>query len=272
MIETFESKFRRICKTKGLTVPQACKMAGVNYGTLNAQFRRKSQISLEMTDDICRGLDVPISYFSKYSPTMGITSESDTNGVALAAANLMDAAINAAHMQALMRQSKISTMDVLNWLRSTNGRLENFDAIKDSVDLFHVMGAEDQIPNPYRIGKESLATVNFEIEDEDHYRLRLKAFDRHVLKNIKVARIKASDHNYMVSDVNMIITLDGKRIELSYRRVIAKVYLPDDQELTLVHSELLPSNRQEDREATDLDLIQPPTNQEVVPLAPDRAK
>lgn len=272
MVDSFETKLKRVCETKGLSLPQICEAAGLNYKTLMAQLGRKSRIPLDSVDDLCHALDLPMNYFSKYAPSMGISSDQDTSELGRAAAGLINAAMQAAHMQALRQQSKISTMDVLNWLRRTDARLEDYDALRDSVDLFHVMGAQDRIPNPYRIGKNSLSTQKFELNDENHYRSRLADFHPSLLENIKKGRIEASYRPYMIADVQLRALVAGKWITDTYCRLTAKVFLPDGKELTLVHAERVPNTRQSDHEATDLDLIQPRANPEASHQADNPSK
>lgn len=266
MVESEETKIKRACETRGLSVKQMCERTdSVVYKTLLQQFARGSRIPHVWIDEIAHVLEYPLSYFSKYLPTMGASVERDADDMARAAANLIDVAMNTAHMAALRRQSQIGTIDVLDWLDRNNGELVDFDALKDSVDLFEVMGAVDNIPTPYRIGRDSLSTQQFEIDNEEHYVRKLKTFHPSVLENIKKGRIEASYRPYMLATVEFRAEVGGKWIVEKYRRLTAKVYLPNKQELTLVHAVLVPNTRREDHAATDLDLIQPPSNREAVP-------
>lgn len=260
MVESLESKLKRVCEARGLSIKQACELSDVTYGTLMQQLSRGSRIPHETIDDLSHGLGLPINFFSKYVPSMSVGTEHGADEMARAAAKLMNAAISEAHMQALRRQSSISLKDVLDWHDSTNGELVDFDALQDSVDLFHVMGSEDNIPNPYQIGRKSLSTLQFEIEDEAHYSKRIGEFHPALLANIKKGRLEASYHPYMLATVKIKAEVGGKWIVEKYRRLTAKVFLPNRQELTLVYAELVPNIQRLDHEATDLDLIQPLAN------------
>lgn len=257
MIETTAEKLERLCQSLGLSLYKICAESGVSYKTLDGQLKHGRSIPLETIDAICGRFGVPIGFFSKHSPSLGIAPESDADKLSKAAANLIDEAMQAAHMQALRRRSEIGTLDVLDWLDRTNSQLEDFDALRDSVDLFHVMGAEDNVPKPFRIGRNSLSTQQFSIEDEAHYSKKIGEFHPALLENIKKGRIEASYRPYMLATVEIRAMVGGKWITEKYRRLTAKVFLPNNQELTLVHAVLTPNNRQSNHVSTGLDLIQP---------------
>lgn len=240
MIESFEGRLKRACEMRNLGIPQVCDLAGLKYKTLMAQISRKSKVPYETVDDICRALDLPHTYFSKHSPSLAVSSHRDIAGVEAAAAHLVNEAMQAAHLQALRRKSQLSTDDVLEWYRRTGGDLDCYDAIKDSVDLFHEMGAEDRIPDPYRIGRNSLSTRQFEIEDEDHYKARLNGFDPDLLEEIKRGRIEASRRNFIIEDVQISTKIGDREISIQYCRFIGRVVLPTGGALTMVHAMLLP--------------------------------
>lgn len=222
-------------------------MCGVNYKTLMAQFSRKSRIPYDTVDDLTLGLDLPHGYFSRYSPSLSVTSEHDSAGLSVAAAQLMDAAMHTAHLEALRKQSQLSIMDVLNWLRQTNWEVKSLGALKDRVDLFRVMTSGDRIPDPYQIGPNSLSTKEFELLDEDHYRRLFSELDPNFLDTVKTARIAASSKEFVVEFVELRIEIGGREAAVNYWRLIAKVFLPKNEELTLVFAEpapsILPSNR-----------------------------
>lgn len=257
MVETIAQKLDHLCQSWGLSLYRVCAESGVSYKTLNGQIKHGRSIPIETIDAICGRFDVPIGFFSRHSPTMEISAESEAENLSKAAANLIDEAMQAARMQALRRQSEIGTLDVLDWLDRTNSQLEDFDALRDSVDLFHVMGAEDNIPKPYRIGRNSLSTQQFEIENDAHYSKRIGEFHPALLENIKKGRIEASYRPYMLATVEIRALVAGKWITEKYRRLTAKVFLPNKQELTLVHAVLTPNNRRSNHVSTGLDLIQP---------------
>ncbi|MEO9648794.1 MAG: helix-turn-helix transcriptional regulator [Roseobacter sp.] len=256
MIDTFEDRLKKICAARSLSIPQVCDMAGLKYKTLNAQIARKSRIPLDTVDDICHALDIPISYFSKHAPSMGISPEHEGSRLAGAAANLIDAAMHTAHMETLRRQSTIGTTDVLNWLARTGGRLEDFDALQESVDLFRVMGSEDRTPTPFRIGHQSANSTEFKIKSNEQYSALLGAFPDDFLEGIKLGHIEASHRPYMVSDVEMNGEVGGRLVKTKYRRIHAKVYLPDGEPLTMIHAVFIPSSHWSNSESSHLDLIQ----------------
>lgn len=263
MIESFEAVLRKICETRGLSIPQMCDGAEINYKTFITRLRRGSQMDFTTVDRICHFLNIPHAAFSMFSPHLGVSHEKASDDVERAAAKIIDAAMQTAHMDALRRKSQIGTMDVLDWIRRTGARLEDFEAIQESVDLFHVMGVDDMMPDPYRVGRDSLSTRRFEIETNEEYRAKIAAFHPNLLENIKKGRIEASYRPYMIADVQLRVNIGGKWVTETYCRLTAKVYLPEGRELTLIHAEPVPSSRVAYREATDLDLIQPQANHEV---------
>lgn len=261
MIDSEETKIKRACEARDLSIKQMCELTdSVVYKTLLQQFSRGSRIPHVWIDEISHALEYPIGYFSKYSPSMSLTPDQDADDLARAAANLIDTAMNTAHLQALRRQSQIGTMDVLNWFRRTGGELIDYEAFRDSVDLFEVMTSEDNIPTPYSVGRDSLSSQWFEIDSNEHYTSRVSEFHPTLQEGIKRGRIEAQERPYTIVDVEWSGFVAGRWITQTYCRFTATVRLPRKQKLQLIHAELVPNSPRSNRESTGHDLIQPPTS------------
>jgi hypothetical protein len=125
----------------------------------------------------------------------------------------------------------------LDWLRAQNGKLTNFDALREHVDLFHPVRAGEQMFRPYRIGRLSLATQSFRAEDEAHFlKIIEQSVDAEIMQRVLAAHKEVAVMPYKVSDETINITVNGAQLSGAYRRILAPVTDLDGNRFTLVHS------------------------------------
>jgi transcriptional regulator with XRE-family HTH domain len=239
MVENIDTKLKHVCGVLGVSRPELCKRAGVNYKTLAQAVSRNSKIPAETLDEICEAWQIPREYFSKYVPIIRVTPDAPENPLSRAAARVEDWAAQKAHMDLLRSNTRVNTMDFINWLRRGGGESVDFGMLKGSVDLFFPMTVTDRIPKPYRIGPRSLSTEYFELDDEDHYVRRVMNFDPALLEDVKGAHLRASCRPYDVSDVEISVNVNGKLVSEHYRRTIGKVPSRHGPLVTAVFAELI---------------------------------
>ena len=241
MIEMLPSRIEKLCQFFDVSEAQLCKAANVNHKTFNAQLNRRREIPFRTLDRIARAWDIPLDYFSEHRPVFRFVADD----IASPFEKLQVQAANDGLLQAETSLSRslhrVSTSDVLDWMWSTGGVLENMDAIRESIDLFYPMTAEDNIPQPFRLGKQSLAKSYFKLDDEDHYVKRVQSFDPAILRSVKASHIEAKSMRYHISDVIIDVSVDGQEIREAYRRTILELRTKTGSRLTGVHAQILPS-------------------------------
>ncbi|MEH6521198.1 hypothetical protein [Sulfitobacter sp.] len=241
MIESIDVKLKHVCTMLGVSRPELCAKAQVNYKTLAQAMSRNSKVSSETLDEICEAWNIPRDYFSKYTPILRVAPGPNDDPPARAAAYSEDLAAQRAHLEIIRSRGRVGTIDFINWVQNGGSEIVDFETLRGTVDLFYPMRVTDSTPLPYRIGLRSLSTEYFELKCEEHYIKRVMSFDRKLLENVKEAHIQASYRPYHVSDVTISVMINGKRVEENYRRTIAKVPSKNGPLVTAVHAELIPT-------------------------------
>lgn len=230
------AKLKKLCEDRSTTLAAACRGAGVNYGTLHAQISYKRDIPFGTLDQFGQFFDVPLEFFSGFRPEIAISSDEGQSILHRRAAHAYEQAIRDEHLNMMREGYAIGTDDVLNWLNSQGGRLSNFDSLRESVDLFEPVDANDRMLRPHRMGRKSLATTSFHVENEDHFAKIIGDFERGLIDRLLLAHRKAPERPYNVSDEMIDVIVAGERVHVSYRRIIAPVKDAQGNPYTLVHT------------------------------------
>lgn len=232
-------RVKEACKRKGVAMAVACDQAGVNYKTLHAQISNDRAIPFETVDRLAQYFDVPMNYFSAFRPTVAVRSEEQNSILQQRAAAAYTAALRSEQIEMMREGYEIGTDEVLNWLGSQGGILENFDALRERVDLFHPTTPTDRMMKPHRIGQNSLARRFFRLEDEDHYVKTVGGFERETIDEILLAHLQAKQLKYSITDIDIDVQIGSDRIVESYRRIIAPVKDRSGRVYNLVHAKLI---------------------------------
>ncbi|MBL4766737.1 MAG: helix-turn-helix transcriptional regulator [Rhodobacteraceae bacterium] len=238
-MHTTGDRIKDACRRNQITLAAACKKAGIAYKTLHAQISNNRPIPFETIDRLARYFDMPIEFFSAFRPTLAVQSRGDDSILHQRAAAAYTAALRSEQIEMMREGYNIGTDDVLNWLATQDGVLNNFDALRDRVDLFHPVGSDDNMMRPHRIGRESLATRFFKLESEEHYVKMVGGFDRKIIDKVMLAHLSANKLRYSITDQDIDVCVGGDRLFLSYRRIIAPVTDVNGREYMLVHAKLI---------------------------------
>jgi transcriptional regulator with XRE-family HTH domain len=232
-------RIKELCVRNRMTLSEVCAKAGVTYKTLHAQISNDRAIPFDTIDRVARALNVPMDYFSAHRPTISIQTSQKNSVLHERAAAAYTAALRGEQIEMMRQGFGIGTDEVLNWLSVHGGVLTNFDALREKVDLFERVHADDDMLQPNHIGRESLATRFFRLENEDHYRRTVGGFDKQIIEEVMFAHIEASKHKYVITDLDIDVCVGRDRVAGSYRRIIAPVKDLHGKEYTLVHARLI---------------------------------
>lgn len=232
----------QLLKERSTSLSALCERAGVNYKTLHGQITNSRRIPFETLDSLAAALGTSVAVFSRNKAKLQIVPAQDaTTLAAQRAADAYSRTLREAQMSNLGQSGgDFDTDDILDWLRSEGNRLQNFDAIRDQVDLFEELGPHDRMLKPIRCGRTSLATRYFRVSDEAHFVDRFSQFDQKLIEAVLQAHRNATGKTYQVSDVSIDVEIDGTRIDQTYRRIIAPVTDPLGARYSLVFSRLTP--------------------------------
>lgn len=219
---------------------KACTAAGLKYTTLHAQITHEREIPFSTVERLCAAAGVSLDMFRSEPAAIGLAAVDTSDELHRRAAQAYSQALR--DVQADMRRygTDIMVDDVLNWLHRHNGRLTDFDAIRERVDLFHRVSPDDRIMTPEQIGKGSLVARCFEIGDTSEYISKIGQLDASVIESSVAAHLKVGrTRRYQVEDIQLDGTIDKHNFNVQYRRVMAPVTALDGAEYTLVFAQLL---------------------------------
>ena len=229
-----DTRIREALRSKGSSLSKACRDAGVNYKTLHSQLSHGREIPFPTIDRISKYSKLPLEYFSEFRPEAAIQSPAGSSELQRRVAHAMETAIREQSVEMMRSGYSIGTDDVLDWLRVNDGVLQNFDGIRQYVDLFHKVDYEDNALVPYQIGRDSLAARCLNVENEDHFSQVVNGFDKGLIEQVMADHVTASSRNYLLSDCQVKVTVAGNDLAVAYRRLIAPVRDLQGNEFSLV--------------------------------------
>ncbi len=228
-----------LCERRGMSLRKACDGAGQRYGTVHNQIKNNRRMPFATVRDFARFFDVPLEYFTDDRAEISLSSDKANSTLHRRVARVYTDIFREERDRLLAEGFAIGTDEVLDWLNRHNGRLEDFDTLRESVDLFYPVEAGDRMFHPVRVGARSLATRSFHIKSEQDFLDKVGRFDHQIIEAVISAHIRASDVTYDVSDCEIDVTLGGERVQKRYRRILAPVRDNKGNRFTLCHSKLI---------------------------------
>ena len=228
------------CKRHFGGLKPACAAAGLKYSTLHSQITNGREIPFSSIERLCHAAGVSLEAFRSNRAEIGVIAPAPSATLHRRAAAAYSQALRDVQNEMLRMGSDIMVDDVLNWLHRNDGRLEDFDAIRERVDLFHELKPEDRLMQPVRIGRQSLAARFFEIDALEDYAPKVGQLDSSMIANSMAAHICVQrTKQYQVEDIMLSALVDGERLNIDYRRIMAPVTGLDGVPYTMVFAHVL---------------------------------
>ncbi|UWQ51105.1 helix-turn-helix domain-containing protein [Leisingera caerulea] len=222
-------KISALLADMNLSNRQAALKCGIPYGTFNSALKNEREIGWSTLDALSRGLGVSFRYFSSDTAGLELLPDRQPGGPGSKAFEILNAQMQAATRTRQYSGCDVSLQDFLDWWFSNSGRLEGFDQLQHTVDMFDPPDPEKNRIQPIQSGPHSLASVCFEVSSSGQLRDTLNGFSDKVNADLVMAHSEAINRGEPVIthpslDVKL---LNGRRFTRQYRRVLAPVYLPD---------------------------------------------
>lgn len=231
---------REFCKRHFGGLKAACEAANLKYSTLHSQIVNGRDIPFASIERLCNAAGVSLEAFRARRAEIGVLAPNPSAALHRRAAAAYSQAMRDVQADMLRQGSDIMVDDVLNWLNRNNGKLTDFDALRERVDLFRVATPDDRLMKAARIGHNSLAAHYFNIGDTAEYEKKASQLHPSFISSILAAHIEVhKTQQYQISDISFTATIDGFEIEENYRRVIAPVETLDGEKLTLVFAKII---------------------------------
>jgi hypothetical protein len=240
MMDDLGTLTRDFCKRHFGGLKQACDAAGLKYSTLHSQIANRRDIPFTTIERLCNVAGVSLEAFRQSRAEIGILAPQPSAALHQRAAAAYSQAMRDVQAEMLRYGSDIMIDDVLNWLNRNNGKLTDFDALRERVDLFRVVEPGDKIMRPTRIGHNSLAARFFNIDQTEKYHQIVSAFSPSIIASSMAAHWHVREtQRYSIEDVSISVDVKGAPIEGTYRRVMAPVETAKGERLTLVFARLI---------------------------------
>ena len=232
-------KIRSVFSDKNLSLRQASLKCDIKYSTLHSMLNDEREVSYSILDAICSGLNISMAYFSSSVASLDIDGFASHDAVYEKATDILDRALKRTSRNELYRGHKIGLEDFLNWWFANSGRLESFEGLAQHVDIFKPPNKDSQRIRPTTIGKLSLASKYFFLEEVDHLHQTLDGFSKQANDALVKAHLDALNRGEpVITHPSLDEKLrDGRRFTRQYRRVLAPVYLPKGEPMIINYSQ-----------------------------------
>lgn len=232
-------KIRLAISDRGMTMPQAAKACDLKYTTLRTCLVDERDIPFSTLSAISNGLSLDFAYFSDAVPAISLEDFRSRDRAVAEAMRGIKAELEKTARGILYKGDAISLQSFLDWWVTNCGRLENFDRIAERVDVFEVPSKESNQIIPTKVGRESLATKHFRLEETQHLNQTLDGFSTPCNKQLVAAHLEAfSRGEPVISHPEIDEKLrDGTPFKRRYRRVLAPVKRSNGKMVLLNYSE-----------------------------------
>ncbi|WP_157707340.1 helix-turn-helix domain-containing protein [Roseovarius faecimaris] len=149
----------------------------------------------------------------------------DTRVVSAHAEKILTAVTKEAHRKLATRGAQPLLDDVLTWWYQQGGVLSNFDTLSEHVDLYRAPTPDTPLPDPYKIGSQSLATRSFGVNSTEHLRYLFTTFDKKISDAVRLAHVETTKGDPQLSVQELDVTLPGHSFPLRfvYKRLLLPV-------------------------------------------------
>ncbi|WP_372612495.1 hypothetical protein [Aquicoccus sp.] len=228
------------CKRHFGGLKPACAAAGLKYSTLHSQITNGREIPFSTIERLCEAAGVSLEAFRSNRAEIGVLAPTPSAALHRRAAAAYSQALRDVQDEMLRMGGDITVDDVLNWLHRNDGRLDDFDVLRERVDLFYPVQGDDHLMRPARVGRQSLAAQYFNIEHTQDYVHRVGQLSRRIIDATLASHVEVQRRQqYQIADIDFSAIVDGIELKEKYRRVMAPVQTPDGQTLTLVFAKLI---------------------------------
>ncbi|SPF81344.1 hypothetical protein [Pseudoprimorskyibacter insulae] len=227
------------CAIRNTSLRQVCLKTGLNYKTINGKINKGVEFTARELFTISQALRFPMEHFLSDSLACSAVQDSSPDLIMETAEQIVESALFRAREKARQNGQHLDTDTLLNWLQVNGGRLDNFEPIKDHVDLYRPIRPEDRTLQPERLGRFSLASVTFDIHSVDDFVDKVGRFDHKIISSTMKAHVEARSVPYRVEDITIDVSIAGRNIHKRYRRVLAPVIDENGKELTLLFARTL---------------------------------
>lgn len=239
-MQDFHQRLKAFIRDSGYDYKSLSLEIGQGERYISNLLATKSDPGFSSVVRICSALGITPSQIAGLTDQIGIAgAEIDKRIVTAQAERILTAVTREAHRKLNQRGARPLLDDVLTWWHQQGGKLRNFDALSDHVDLYKPPDDRACLPKPYRIGAQSHAAQNFGIRTADHLRHLFTTFDKSLSDGLRRAHVEAARGDPHLSIQQADVTLPGHALPLrfTYKRLLLPVQDNDGSTYVLDYSQ-----------------------------------
>lgn len=202
----------------GKSVRAVALEASVPYSRLHSALKNTRTISFEDVVALSKALEVPLQEFVA-------SQDEECQPANFSSYRILEDAISLPKPELFRQTGRVSLEDFLDWWFLHSGRLENYDAFRDELDLFYEPPSDAKRILPVQSGARSLASISFEVEAADHLTQTLEGFSAQFNRSLVKAHMQAlrCGEPVLTHPTIDVALPNGKRVQKTYRRILAPV-------------------------------------------------
>lgn len=191
---------------------------------------------------ICSALGITPNQIAGLSNKITIAGgETDNRIITAQVERILRAVTREAHRKLNQRGTRPLLDDMLTWWHQQGGKLNNFDALSEHVDLYKAPDDQSRLPEPYQIGAQSLAAQSFGIQTAEHLRDLFTTFDKTISDSVRLAHVEAmrGDPHLSIQDIEVMLPDHSFPVRLLYSRLLLPVADGDGNKFVLNYSQAM---------------------------------
>lgn len=167
--------------------------------------------------------------------------EIDNRVVSAQAERILTSVTREAHRKLSQRGARPLLDDVLTWWHQQGGVLSNFDTLSEHVDLYLAPEPGHKLPEPYKVGHNSLAAQSFGIESAEHLRYLFTTFDQNLSESVRLAHVEATrgDPQLSIQEIDVLLPGHSFPLRFTYKRLLLPVKDSHGNDYVLNYSQAL---------------------------------
>ncbi len=241
-ISSFHHRLDQKILEAGLSYRELSVRIGRGETYISSMVRNRNDPGLSTVIEICNVLGIELAELVDCAPApMRRHVSVDGQDINDFAEMLIAAAAKRARDVVSDRGINPTIDEVIEWWYLRGGLLEDFDTLRDKVDLFAPPPSDASMPVPVRIGSDSLVSRKFSLHNEDHLRNLLPRLETVQTARIASAHLEAlSGHPVLsIEQIQLFLPERNENVHARYKRLLLPVRDPRGDALVLNYSQLI---------------------------------
>lgn len=241
-MQDFHQRLKEFIRDSGYDYKSLSLEIGQGERYISNLLATKSDPGYSSVVKICSALGITPNQIAGLNDQITIAGgETDNRIVTAQAERILTAVTREAHRKLNQRGARPLLDDVLTWWHQQGGKLSNFDALSEYVDLYKAPDDRSRLPEPYQIGAQSLATQSFGIQTAEYLRFLFTTFDKELSDSVRLAHVEATrgDPQLSIQEIDVMLPGHSFPLRFTYKRLLLPVEDAEGNKYVLNYSQAL---------------------------------